>query len=190
MDCGNRYGSYSVGCSSVHNGTCDVCGEFKPITETRDFGYLVKGIEELKGNIKEQSAKVADYMASVGPDLEGADLDGPMSYEQGEIACMFTEGEVAFLNECLDVINAHHPSLKSPKDNPDDVALFESIENKITELFDMNCVRYELSPALKAYNSKYGTWGCESEAELAKWEVFRDAFHAGADHSKEVKVSN
>ncbi len=176
MDCGRLYGKYSVGCSSVHSGTCDVCGEFKPVTETRDFGYLVKGINELKGNIKEQSKKVADYMASVGPDLEGADLDGPMSYEQGEISCMFTEDEVAFLNECLDVINAHHPSLKSPKDNPDDVALFESIENKITELYDMNCVRYELSPALIAYNKKYGTWGSESDEEMKRWEGFRDAF--------------
>jgi 16S rRNA C1402 N4-methylase RsmH len=29
-------------------GTCDVCGECKPVTETRDYGYLAKGINELK----------------------------------------------------------------------------------------------------------------------------------------------
>jgi hypothetical protein len=181
-DCGLRYGKYSVGCSSVYNGICDVCGEAKPVTEVRDYGYLSKGINELKGNIKEQSKKVADYMTSVGPDLEGADLDGPMSYEQGEIVCKFTEEEIAYLNESLDVLQENL--------QPEDTALFESVEKKITELWEMNCVRFELSPALKKFNELYGTWGHENEAEQAKWVVFRDAFHAGADYSKEVKVSN
>ena len=29
FDCGAEYGVYSVGCSSVWNGKCDVCGETK-----------------------------------------------------------------------------------------------------------------------------------------------------------------
>jgi hypothetical protein len=46
-DCGSKYGEYSVGCSSVWEGKCDVCGETKPVTEARDYGYLNKGIEML-----------------------------------------------------------------------------------------------------------------------------------------------
>lgn len=48
FDCGKKYGVYSVGCSSVYEATCDVCGETKPITETRDFGYFITGIRKLK----------------------------------------------------------------------------------------------------------------------------------------------
>lgn len=47
-DCGGKYGTYSVGCSSTWEGKCDVCGQKKGVTETRDYGYLQKGIEELK----------------------------------------------------------------------------------------------------------------------------------------------
>ena len=81
-DCGTKYGKYSVGCSSVWEGTCDVCGETKSVTEVRDYGYLSKGIKELnsrrpaepfseltkdftperRAKIKEQSAEVAKYM--------------------------------------------------------------------------------------------------------------------------------
>lgn len=46
-DCGSKYGVYSVGCSSVWNGKCDVCGEVKPITEARDWGYFITGIRKL-----------------------------------------------------------------------------------------------------------------------------------------------
>ena len=184
MDCGNRYGSYSVGCSSVHSGTCDVCGEEKPITEVRDFGYLVKGIEEIRGNIREQSAKVADYLLSVGPIMSDTELEGALtpSYEQGEIACMFTEEEIVVLSNVLDQISKDHP--------PGEDVFLDSVFEKITELYEDNCVRYELSPALKKFHELYGTWGHENEAEQAKWAIFRDAFHAGADYSKEVKVSN
>ena len=48
FDCGKTYGVYSVGCSSVYESKCDVCGETKEITEVRDFGYLRKGILQLK----------------------------------------------------------------------------------------------------------------------------------------------
>lgn len=46
-DCGNKYGVYSVGCSSVWEGKCDVCGEQKPVTEARDYAYFITGIRSL-----------------------------------------------------------------------------------------------------------------------------------------------
>jgi predicted ATP-dependent serine protease len=42
--CGTKYGEYSVGCSSHWTGKCDVCGKTKSVTESRDYGYLEKGI--------------------------------------------------------------------------------------------------------------------------------------------------
>ena len=62
-DCGTKYGKYSVGCSSTWNGTCGVCGENKPVTEVRDWGYLTKGIHAERAKIKEQSLEVANYIA-------------------------------------------------------------------------------------------------------------------------------
>jgi ribosomal protein S27E len=56
MDCGQTYGVYSVGCSSVWNGTCNVCGEEKRITETRDFGYFITGIRKLKLEIQNEKS--------------------------------------------------------------------------------------------------------------------------------------
>jgi hypothetical protein len=47
FDCGHKNGVYSVGCSSVWEGECDVCGENKPVTESRDFAYFVTGIRQL-----------------------------------------------------------------------------------------------------------------------------------------------
>jgi hypothetical protein len=186
-DCGDKYGKYSVGCSSTWLGTCDVCGEPNPVTEVRDWGYLSKGLHELKDNIKEQSKQVAEYMLTVGPIMDDAELDAELSasYEHGEITLKLTEEEVGFLNECLDVIVDNHEGLCAghSKDNPEDVKLFESIEKKITDLYDDYCgVKYELSPALKKFYELYGTYGTENEEERAKWAVFRDAFHAGADH--------
>ena len=78
-ECGTKYGKYSVGCSSVWQGECGVCGERKPITEVRDYGYLTKGINELKGNIKEQSKVVASYMASVGPIMNDDELEDALT---------------------------------------------------------------------------------------------------------------
>jgi ribosomal protein S27E len=54
FDCGRKYGVYSVGCSSVWEGKCDVCGETKPITETRDFAYFVTGIRKLLKEIEDE----------------------------------------------------------------------------------------------------------------------------------------
>ena len=55
FECGHKYGVYSVGCSSVWEGKCDVCGETKPITETRDFGYFITGIRKLALEDNEKS---------------------------------------------------------------------------------------------------------------------------------------
>jgi len=55
FECGHKYGVYSVGCSSVWEGKCDVCGETKPITESRDFGYFITGIRKLKLEDNEKS---------------------------------------------------------------------------------------------------------------------------------------
>lgn len=46
-ECGSKYGVYSVGCSSVWTDKCDVCGEEKPVTEARDYAYLITGIRRL-----------------------------------------------------------------------------------------------------------------------------------------------
>ena len=56
FDCGKQYGVYSVGCSSVYESKCDVCGETKPITETRDFGYFITGIRKLKMEILDEKS--------------------------------------------------------------------------------------------------------------------------------------
>ena len=46
-ECGEKYGHYSVGCSSTWTGTCNVCGQEKSITEVRDWNYLKEGIDKL-----------------------------------------------------------------------------------------------------------------------------------------------
>jgi hypothetical protein len=56
FDCGKQYGVYSVGCSSVYESKCDVCGETKRITETRDFGYFITGIRKLKMEILDEKS--------------------------------------------------------------------------------------------------------------------------------------
>jgi hypothetical protein len=179
-ECGAKYGKYSVGCSSTWEGTCDVCDEKKPVTEVRDWGYLGRGIQELKGSIQQQSKTVADYMLTVGPIMDGAELDAELAhYEQGEIILKLTEEEVGFLNECLDTLQEFHSTLQPGEGGyevPEDVALFESVEKKITELYDDYCVKYQLSPALKAYYEKYGEYGTGEYA--MRWEGFRDAFVA------------
>jgi hypothetical protein len=166
-ECGTRYGKYSVGCSSTWVGTCGVCGESKPVTEVRDYGYLSKGINELKGNIQEQSKVTASYMASVGPIMNDDELEDALtaSYEVGEITLKLTEEEVAALSELAEDHCNNYPG-----------AAFESLWEKIEDLYQDYCVKYELSPALKAYNAKYGTWGSENDEEMKRWEGFRDAF--------------
>jgi len=189
-DCGLKYGVYSVGCSSVWEGKCDVCEQTKPITEARDYSYLVTGIRKLKledgaktrffseltkdftperkEKIKQQSKEVAEYMftqtqesehdtrlkaienlLTKGPQMTDEDLDRVMnpSYMQGDIECKFTEEEIGFLHECLDTIGEFHSTIQSDEAGiivPEDVAIFESVEKKITELYQDHCVKYEL----------------------------------------------
>jgi hypothetical protein len=57
FDCGQKYGVYSVGCSSVYESTCGVCGEFKRITEARDFAYFITGIRKLKLEIQNEKSQ-------------------------------------------------------------------------------------------------------------------------------------
>ena len=171
-DCGDKYGKYSVGCSSTWEGQCHVCGETKPITEVRDWGYLAKGIAlaRAQANIKVQSKEVADYMLGVGPTMNDDELEDELtpSYEQGEITCKFTEAEVDVLSAILDVFSEDHPPGKD--------VVFDSVFEKIRELYDDNCVTFELSPALEKFHELYGTYGTENDVERAKWEGFRDAF--------------
>ena len=179
-------------------GTCHVCGETKPITEVRDWGYLTKGINELnakrtaqpfseltkdftperKARIKEQSAKVANYMLTQEPIMTDEELDGVMmaSYEEGELTCKFTEAELIALAEVLNAHEEEHP----PGWNID----YDSAFEKIMELYGDNCVKYELSAAMKAYNAKYGTFGFDNELDTARWEGFREAFTVNAEVAK------
>jgi hypothetical protein len=77
-DCGLKYGVYSVGCSSVWEGVCNVCGETKPVTETRDYGYLMTGIRKLlKEDVKEQSNEVAEYMLTQEPTVTNHPITPP-----------------------------------------------------------------------------------------------------------------
>ena len=167
-ECGTKYGKYSVGCSSVWNGVCNVCDQERPVTEVRDYGYLQKGIDEVRGTIKEQSKKVVDYMLSVGPIMDDSELEDALtpSYEQGEITCKFTEAEINLLSTIVDQTSQDYPPGKD--------VVFDSLFEKIRELYEDHCVKFELSAAMKAYNEKYGTWGIGEDE--ARWEGFRDAF--------------
>ena len=85
-DCGLKYGVYSVGCSSVWEGKCGVCDQVKPVTETRDYGYLMTGIRKLlKEDVKEQSKEVAKHTLTQEPIMTDEDLDRVMnpSYKRG-----------------------------------------------------------------------------------------------------------
>jgi len=86
-------------------------------------------------------------------------------YERGEIKCFFTEAEIDAL---CDVLDDFEPT--TPTDS------FASAAQKLTALHDDYCVKYSLSPALGAYNQKYGTWGHNDSEDWARWEGFRDAF--------------
>ena len=173
-DCGTKYGKYSVGCSSRWMGTCDVCGEIKGVTEVRDYGYLAKGIKELR-------QKGINELKAREPIMTDEELDEELApYESGEITLKLTEDEVGFLNECLDTIVENHPSICAGHnaDNPEDVALFESIEKKITALYEHNCVKYSLTPAMAAFIEKYNEIPPEGDT---RWEIFRDAYNMAID---------
>ena len=123
-DCGSKYGKYSVGCSSMWEGECDVCGERKPITEVRDWGYLGKGINELKGNIKKQSLEVANYMkcqkelsdcddavtymSSVGPVMNDEELSQYMKESENKVTYKSTITGV-----CVHRVDSEHRTLQT-----------------------------------------------------------------------------
>lgn len=46
-ECGDKYGVYSVGCSSIWNDCCDICDKVGPVTEARDYAYFVTGLRQL-----------------------------------------------------------------------------------------------------------------------------------------------
>jgi hypothetical protein len=175
-----KYGKYSVGCSSVWEGTCNVCGEYKPVTETRDYGYLSKGISEVRAEI----AAIKE-LKSQKPIMTDEELDEVLApYESGEITLKLTEEEVAFLNECLDTIQEWHSTLQPDKGGytvPEDVPLFESIEKKITALYEDNCVKYSLTPAMAAFIEKYNEIPPEGDT---RWEIFRDAYNMALEAGK------
>ncbi len=54
LECGREHGVYSVGCSSVWTGMCNVCGQESRVTEARDFGYFSRKIRQLKKEIKDE----------------------------------------------------------------------------------------------------------------------------------------
>ena len=47
LPCGENYGVYSVGTSSMWEGKCGVCGMSTYVTESRDFAYFITGIRKL-----------------------------------------------------------------------------------------------------------------------------------------------
>jgi hypothetical protein len=174
-DCGQAYGKYSVGCSTTYEGQCEVCGEMKPVTEVRDWGYLAKGIAmaRAQSNIKEQSKEVAKHLfANMQPIITDETLEAvrelEQELEQGEISCSFSEDEIAALKDMLGFVEEHE---EYELDEPCETAI-----NKVFDLYDDHCVKYGLSPALKAYYEKYGEYG-NGEYQL-RWEGFRDAFLA------------
>ena len=162
-ECGDKYGKYSAGCSTFHEGICEVCGKRAAITETRDFGYLERGICTEKLKIKEQSKGVADYISSA----EYYDEDQPASYEEGELTCKFTVDEVTALAEVLNAYEEQHP----PGSNVD----YDSAFMKIMELYGDECVEYSLSPVTAAYYKKYGTYGLSLD-EAEHYQKFKENY--------------
>ena len=117
-------------------------------------------------------------MLTQEPIMTDDELDGVMmaSYEEGELTCKFTEAELIALAEVLNAHEEEHP----PGWNID----YDSAFEKIMELYGDNCVKYELSPAMVAYNKKYGTFGFDNELDTARWEGFREAFTVNAEVAK------
>ena len=145
-------------------GTCHVCGETKPITEVRDYGYLQVGIDALqkRETIRTQSKVVAQYMCTQ------EENDEPASYELGEFSLMLTSEEVVFLNHCLNVI-------ADSGVEDEDVEVFEGLGSKLGELHADYCVEYKLSPVTAAYHKKYGTFGLLPE-EAEHYRKFKENY--------------
>jgi hypothetical protein len=98
-DCGQKFGVYSVECSTSWEAECPVCEKVGRCTETRDYGYLTKGINELKAwrpaqpfseltkgfpperkaRIKEQSKILAEHLATLDPIMNDDELENTLS---------------------------------------------------------------------------------------------------------------
>lgn len=48
--CGVKYGKKPCGTATWHSDTCGVCGNWRSVTEPRDFGHLKDGWEKEKQN--------------------------------------------------------------------------------------------------------------------------------------------
>ena len=164
-ECGDKYGKYSAGCSTFHEGNCEVCGKKSAITETRDFGYLERGIYAERLKLKGQSKEVAKYIASG----EEYDEDELASYEVGGLCLQLTEEEATYLYNCLDIISSAQVDEKDTK-------VFVSLETKIGELYCDYCIQYELDPVVKAYYEKYNAFAATNEAEDERFQKFRDNY--------------
>jgi hypothetical protein len=55
-ECGIKYGEARSSVSTFWNGECDVCGENRGVTEARDYGYMWKGIRDLREEHQETMA--------------------------------------------------------------------------------------------------------------------------------------
>ena len=172
-DCGDKYGKYTAGCSTCHEGTCQVCNKTAAITEVRDFGYLQRGIWSEKLRIKEQSKGVADYTAALNQaDFMVSDpdnIDELASYEVGGLCLQLTEEEVTYLYNCLDIIS-------SAQVDESDTEVFVSLETKIGELYCDYCIQYELDPVVKAYYEKYNAFAATNEAEAERFQKFKENY--------------
>lgn len=160
-DCGTKYGKYSVGCSSRWEGTCDVCGETKAVTEVRDYGYLIKGMRALV---------MLDPKPIIPDDeLEDVLAEDEPSYKKGDIVCHFTSDELNFLVRVMNDFD------QTTCETAEVDQLYHAVATKIGELWEDTEMPLELSPAIKAYHAKYGTWGIGEDSE--RWEIFRDAYN-------------
>ena len=122
-ECGRFFGEYSVGCSSSWIGDCDVCGMNASVTEARDYGYLKKGIDELRGCIKTQSKKVAEYMTELEKQTKYSTKITQVTVERddsvavvGTIVALEDEGGGPFL-----VINAEGGEIRLDLDEFDEI---------------------------------------------------------------------
>jgi hypothetical protein len=48
--CGDTHGRRSLGVATWYAGTCNICGQYKLVTEPRDFGHLNNSWREALAN--------------------------------------------------------------------------------------------------------------------------------------------
>jgi len=165
--CGTKYGKRQYFQVEYQQANCQVCGKEDLCTGVSAYGYLGIGIALLmaKQDIRQQSKTVADYMNKLS-DEEVSDIVEQI--EDGiTIALQLTEEELFALHDMLEYVEDNE---EFELDEP-----CLSVISKVKELYGENA-NYSLSPAMKAYNEKYGTWGQSSTEDWIRWLGFRDAF--------------